>query len=53
MNCSSLLHWVIIFLAAALLGFGGIAGTVMEGAKTIFFAITQTKKRPAGGPHMT
>ena len=40
MNFSNLLHWAIIFLVvaivAALLGFGGIAGTAMEGAKIVF-----------------
>ena len=39
MNFSNLLHWAIIFLVvalfAALLGFGGIAGTAMAGAKLI------------------
>lgn len=41
MNFSNLLHWAIIFLVvaivAALLGFGGIAGTAMEGAKIVFW----------------
>lgn len=41
MNFSNLLHWAIIFLVvaivAALLGFGGVAGTAMEGAKIIFW----------------
>ncbi len=41
MNFSNLLHWAIIFLVvaivAAFLGFGGIAGTAMEGAKLIFW----------------
>jgi len=41
MNFSNLLHWAIIFLVvalvAALLGFGGIAGTAMEGAKLLFW----------------
>ncbi|MCB1378108.1 MAG: DUF1328 domain-containing protein [Alphaproteobacteria bacterium] len=44
MNFSNLLHWAIIFLivaiVAAFLGFGGIAGTAMTGAKIVFwFAI--------------
>ncbi|MCB1431587.1 MAG: DUF1328 domain-containing protein [Alphaproteobacteria bacterium] len=44
MNFSNLLHWAIIFLVvaivAALLGFGGVAGTAMAGAKIVFwFAI--------------
>ena len=37
----SLLHWAIIFLivalVAALLGFGGVAGTAMAGAKLLFW----------------
>ncbi len=41
MNFGNLLHWAIIFLVvaivAALLGFGGVAGTAMEGAKIIFW----------------
>jgi uncharacterized membrane protein YtjA (UPF0391 family) len=41
MNFSNLLHWAIIFLVvaivAALLGFGGVAGTAMEGAKIVFW----------------
>lgn len=41
MNFSNLLHWAIVFLVvaiiAALLGFGGVAGTAMEGAKVIFW----------------
>lgn len=41
MNFSNLLHWAIIFLVvaivAAFLGFGGVAGTAMEGAKLIFW----------------
>ena len=41
MNFSNLLHWAVIFLVvaiiAALLGFGGIAGTAMEGAKLVFW----------------
>jgi uncharacterized membrane protein YtjA (UPF0391 family) len=41
MNFSNLLHWAIIFLVvalvAALLGFGGVAGTAMEGAKLLFW----------------
>jgi uncharacterized membrane protein YtjA (UPF0391 family) len=44
MNFSNMLHWAVIFLVvaivAALLGFGGVAGTAMEGAKIVFwFAI--------------
>jgi len=41
MNFSNLLHWAIIFLVvalvAALLGFGGVAGTAMQGAKLLFW----------------
>ncbi len=41
MNFSNLLYWAIIFLVvaivAALLGFGGVAGTAMEGAKIVFW----------------
>ena len=41
MNLSNLLHWAIVFLVialiAAVLGFGGVAGTAMEGAKIIFW----------------
>jgi len=41
MNVSNLLHWAIIFLVvaivAALLGFGGVAGTAMAGAKIVFW----------------
>ena len=37
----SLLHWAIIFLlvaiVAALLGFGGVAGTAIAGAKLLFW----------------
>lgn len=37
----SLLHYAIIFLvvalAAAFLGFGGVAGTAMEGARILFW----------------
>lgn len=38
----SLLHWAIIFLiiavVAAILGFGGVAGTAMGGAQLLFWA---------------
>lgn len=41
MNFSNLLHWAVIFLVvavvAAVLGFGGVAGTAMEGAKILFW----------------
>ena len=41
MNFSNLLHWAIIFLVVALvaafLGFGGVAGTAMQGAKLLFW----------------
>ena len=41
MNFSNLMTWAIIFLVvavvAALLGFGGVAGTAMEGAKIVFW----------------
>jgi uncharacterized membrane protein YtjA (UPF0391 family) len=37
----NLLHWAIIFLiialVAAFLGFGGVAGTAMAGAKLLFW----------------
>ncbi|HMG50421.1 MULTISPECIES: DUF1328 domain-containing protein [Inquilinus] len=37
----SLLHWAVIFLivalVAAVLGFGGVAGTAMAGAKMLFW----------------
>ncbi|MDX2289183.1 MAG: DUF1328 domain-containing protein [Hyphomicrobiaceae bacterium] len=38
---SSLLHYAVVFLVvaigAALLGFGGVAGTAMEGARILFW----------------
>ena len=41
MNFSNLLHWAIVFLVVALiaglLGFGGVAGTAMAGAKILFW----------------
>jgi uncharacterized membrane protein YtjA (UPF0391 family) len=41
MNFSNLLHWAIIFLVvaliSALLGFGGVAGTAMQGARILFW----------------
>lgn len=41
MNVSNLLHWAVVFLVvavvAALLGFGGVAGTAMAGAKLVFW----------------
>ncbi len=41
MNFGNLLHWAVIFLVvalvAALLGFGGVAGTAMEGAQLLFW----------------
>jgi uncharacterized membrane protein YtjA (UPF0391 family) len=41
MNFSNLLHWAIIFLVvaliAAVLGFGGIAGTAVGAAKLLFW----------------
>lgn len=37
----NLLHWAVIFLVVALvagfLGFGGVAGTAMEGARLLFW----------------
>lgn len=37
----SLLHYAVVFLivalAAAFLGFGGVAGTAMEGARLLFW----------------
>lgn len=41
MNVSSLLHWAIVFLVvalvAAVLGFGGLAGTAVGAAKLLFW----------------
>ena len=41
MNFGNLLHWALVFLVvalvAALLGFGGVAGTAMEGARLLFW----------------
>jgi uncharacterized membrane protein YtjA (UPF0391 family) len=41
MNFSSLLHWAIVFLVialiAAVLGFGGVAGTAVGAAKLLFW----------------
>ena len=41
MNFGNLMHWAVIFLVvalvAALLGFGGVAGTAMEGARLLFW----------------
>jgi uncharacterized membrane protein YtjA (UPF0391 family) len=41
MNFGNLLYWAIVFLViavvAALFGFGGVAGTAIEGAKIIFW----------------
>ena len=41
MNFGNLLHWALIFLVvaivAALLGFTGVAGTAMEGARLLFW----------------
>ena len=41
MNFGNLLHWAIIFLiialVAGLLGFGGLAGTAMDGARLLFW----------------
>ena len=41
MNFSNLLHRAIVFLlvalVAAVLGFGGVAGTAMAGAKILFW----------------
>ena len=38
MNFGNLLHWAVVFLivaiVAAVLGFGGVAGTAMEGARS-------------------
>ncbi len=37
----NLLHWALVFLVVALIsavfGFGGIAGTAMEGARLLFW----------------
>jgi uncharacterized membrane protein YtjA (UPF0391 family) len=42
MSFGNLLHWAVIFLivalVAAVLGFGGVAGTAMEGARILFYA---------------
>jgi uncharacterized membrane protein YtjA (UPF0391 family) len=41
MNFGNLLHWAVVFLIvaiiAALLGFGGVAGMAMEGARMLFW----------------
>jgi uncharacterized membrane protein YtjA (UPF0391 family) len=41
MNFDNLLHWAFVFLVvalvAALFGFGGLAGTAMEGARILFW----------------
>jgi uncharacterized membrane protein YtjA (UPF0391 family) len=41
MNFGNLLHWAIVFLVIAIiagvLGFGGLAGTAMEGARLLFW----------------
>jgi uncharacterized membrane protein YtjA (UPF0391 family) len=41
MSVGNMLHWAIIFLVvalvAAVLGFGGVAGTAMEGARMLFY----------------
>ena len=41
MNFGNLLHWAIVFLivavVAGVLGFGGIAGTAMDGARLLFW----------------
>lgn len=38
---SNLLYWAVVFLVVALvaaaLGFGGVAGTAMEGARLLFW----------------
>jgi uncharacterized membrane protein YtjA (UPF0391 family) len=41
MGFGNLLHWAIVFLivavVAGLLGFGGVAGTAMQGAQILFW----------------
>ncbi len=41
MNIGNLFYWALMFLIvailAALLGFGGVAGTAMEGARLLFW----------------
>ena len=41
MNFGNLLHWavfcLVVALVAAFLGFGGVAGTAMEGARLLFW----------------
>ncbi len=41
MNFSNLLHWAVVFLVvallAAVLGFGGVAGTAVGAAKILFW----------------
>ena len=32
-----LLHYAIVFLVVALIGFGGVAGVAMEGARLLFW----------------
>jgi uncharacterized membrane protein YtjA (UPF0391 family) len=40
-SMGNLLHWAVVFLVVALvaafLGFGGVAGTAMEGARLLFW----------------
>jgi uncharacterized membrane protein YtjA (UPF0391 family) len=41
MSFGNLLHWAVIFLIIALVaaafGFGGVAGTAMQGAQLLFY----------------
>ena len=41
MSFGNLLHWAVIFLIIALVaaafGFGGVAGTAMQGAQILFY----------------
>ncbi len=41
MNLGNLFYWALVFLVvavvAALFGFGGVAGTAMEGARILFW----------------
>lgn len=41
MNFGNMLHWAVVFLIVAIvagvLGFGGVAGTAMEGARILFY----------------
>ena len=56
MNFSNLLHWAIVFLLVALvgaaLGFGGLAGTAMAGAKILFWVAIILAVLAFAGSHL-